>query len=68
MKPADPIEVSRILNCLSSHAGWNTTTDKATARAVLESEWVFCNGDMRDIRVKHLGVDVCKVYSEERPL
>ncbi len=64
---ADSLEVSRILGNLSSMPGWNTTTDKATAKKVLESEWVFCNGDMRDIRVKHLGLGVYKIFSEEKP-
>lgn len=68
MKKECIVEVNRILNNLSSFALSNTTCDKATAKAVLEHEYVFCRGDMRDIRVKHLGVGVYKVYSEQRPL
>lgn len=63
MKSADPSEVSRHLGNLSSIPGWNLTTDRATARAVLEHEWVFCRGDRRDIRVTHLGLGVYKVYT-----
>lgn len=63
----NPREVSRLLNCLSGIPLFTTTTDKATARKVLESEFVFCNGLMRDIKVKHLGVGVYKLYSKERP-
>ena len=60
-------EVSRLLNCLSGMALFTTTTDKTTARKVLESEFVFCNGLIRNIKVKHLGVGIYKLYSEERP-
>ncbi len=71
MKPAlvpDAAEVTRIFHNLCVMPSWSTTTNRATAKRVLESEWVFCNGDMRDIRVKHLGLGVYKVYSEPRPL
>lgn len=65
---ANDTEVSRCLHNFSVFAGWNTTTDKATAKKLLESEWVFCNGDMRDIRTKHLGLGIYRVYTEQRPL
>ena len=60
-------EAARILENLSSMAGFNTTTDKATARAVIEHQWIFCHGEIRDIRTKHLGVGVYKIFSEGRP-
>ena len=68
MKGVDETEVSRHLNHASVMPGWNATMNRATAKRLLESEWVFCNGDMRDIRVKHLGLGVYKVYTEQRPL
>ena len=67
-KPADPAEVSRWLHNLASFPGWSGTTDRATAKALLESEWLFCHGDMRDIRVKHMGLGVYRVWTEARPL
>jgi hypothetical protein len=59
-------EVARHLSNLSSVPGWNLTTDKVTARALLAHEWVFCQGDMRDICVRHLGLGVYKVWTEPR--
>ncbi len=64
----DSTEVTRWLHNLSVNPGWNGTTNKAVARALLETEWVFCNGDIRDIRVKSLGLGVYKVWTETRPL
>lgn len=54
----------RVLSNLASMPAYNTTTDKATAKSLLESESVFCNGDLRRIRVKSLGLGVYKVWSE----
>ena len=56
-------EYQRILSNLSSMALFNTTTDKVTARKVLESEFVICQGVIRFIQVKHLGLGVYKVYT-----
>jgi hypothetical protein len=64
----DDSEVTRYLHNFSVCPGWNGTVSKAIAKRLLESEWVFCNGDMRDIRAKHLGCGVYKVYTEQRPL
>lgn len=57
-------DARRILGNLASVPTYNTTTDKATAKSLSES--VFCNleGDLRRIRVKSLGLDVYKVWSE----
>ena len=63
---ADAAKVHDILCTMSSLPLWNTTTDKATAKAVLETEFVFCYGEIRDIRVKHLGIGVYKVFTELR--
>jgi len=60
-------EVSRHLHNFSVNPGWTSTTSKDVAKGLLESEWVFCNGRMRDIRAKHLGLGVYKVFTEERP-
>ena len=65
-KTADAQEVSRTLHNLSVYRDWNTTVDRATAKALLEYEWVFCNGYMRDIRVKHLGLGVYKVFTSAK--
>lgn len=67
-KSVDLAEVSRHLHNFSTMPDWSFTTNRATAKKMLESEWVFCNGDMRDIKVKHLGLGVYKVYTEQRPL
>jgi hypothetical protein len=60
-------EVTRFLHNFSTCPGWNGTVDKPTAKKLLESEWVFCNGTMRDIRAKHLGLGVYKVFTEPKP-
>lgn len=65
---AESAEVTRWLNNLSVMPSWNGTTSKAVAKSLLEPEWVFCNGDIRDVRVKHLGLGVYKVWTEQRPL
>lgn len=57
-------EYQRILNNLSSVPEYHITTDKITAKKLLESESVFCNGDLRNIKVKHLGLGVYKVFSK----
>jgi len=57
-------EVHRILCNLSSMPGFHTTTNRATAAAVVGHETVFCNGDLRNIRLKSLGAGVYKIYSE----
>ncbi len=67
MTPADSAEVTRHLHNLSVIPGWNTTTTKEIATELLKSEWVFCNGYMRDIVVKHLGLGVYRVSSTPRP-
>ena len=64
----DAAEVTRTLHNMAVMPGWNTTANRAVARRLLESEWLFCNGDIRDIRVTHLGLGVYKVYTEARPL
>lgn len=63
---ADTAEVSRYLNNFSVMPDWNGTVNKATAKALLYHEWVFCNGIIRDIRSKHLGCGVYKVFTIER--
>jgi len=68
LSPEDAAEVSRFQHNLASMPGWNGTTNRAVAKALLETEWLFCRGDIRDIRVKHLGLGVYKVYTEIRPL
>lgn len=68
MKTENESEITRHLHNFSVMPGWNSTANKEVARKLLESEWVFCNGDMRDIRVKHMGLGVYKVYTEQRPL
>jgi hypothetical protein len=63
---ANDSEVSRYLNNFSVIPGWNGTVDRATAKKLLMSEFVFCNGDVRGIRAKHIGCGVYKVYTEMR--
>ena len=67
MKLVNKDDVRRFLGNASTNPNWNTTTDKATAKKVLEHEWVFCNGLIRDICVKYLGLGVYKIYTQERP-
>jgi hypothetical protein len=57
-------EYSRHLNNLSVCPDWNTTVDKTMAKALLESDFVFCNGLIRYIRSKHLGCGVYRIYTE----
>lgn len=64
----DPKEVARYLHNFSSMPSWNGTVNQATARELLKHECVFCRGDIRDIRTKHLGLGVYKVYTEPKPL
>lgn len=66
MSTIEEQEVSRILNCLSGIAAFTTTTSKAIAKRLLEFEFVFCYGDIRDIKVKALGLGVYKIYSTKR--
>lgn len=69
----DPTEVTRQqeahrhMHNLCSMATYSATMDKATAKQLLQVEWVFCHGEARNIKVKHLGLGVYKVYSEPRP-
>jgi hypothetical protein len=65
-KPFDQAEYEYCLRGLSSMPAWNTTTTKEVARKLLKSELIVCNGDIRDVKVKHLGLGVYKVYSEAR--
>ena len=58
-------EHHRILSNLSSMADFNTTTDKATARKILESEFVICQGVIRFIQVERLGLGVYKIYTRK---
>lgn len=60
-------EVNRWLHNLAVMPGWNGTTNKAVAKKLLESEWLFCNGSVRTIRVKPLGLGVYKVFTEALP-
>lgn len=55
-----------ILNSLAS--GLTTTTDKKTLKSLLESTggWMMVQGYGCDIRSKHLGVGVYKVWTEVR--
>lgn len=62
----DELEYSRLLNNLSSMPGFNGTTNRKVAKKLLENEWVFCNGDIREIRVKNLGLGVYKFWSEQK--
>ena len=59
-------EVSRILGNMSTCPGFTTTTDRATAKRVLESDFVFCQGELCDITVKHRGLGVYAVSAVKR--
>lgn len=59
-------EVHRLLNVFSSFASATSTVGPDVAEALLKQEFVFCHGDIRDIRTKHLGLRVYKVYTEAR--
>lgn len=56
-------EVHRIMSFLCSMAAATSTTDRKTAKEILMSETLFCNGELREIKVKHLGVGVYKVFT-----
>ena len=68
MKTTDEAEINRHITNFSVAERYSVIGTKAVAKRLLETEFVFCNGDMRDIRVKHLGLGVYKVYTEQRPL
>ena len=52
------------LNNLASSPLYAATTDKKTAKALLEHDTVFCRGDLRRIMVKHRGLGVYSVFTE----
>ncbi len=60
---SDIANLQTYMNNMASMPSWSTTTDRATAQALLKYEWIFCRSDRRDIRVKHLGLGVYKVYT-----
>lgn len=64
-KQADPARVSQIINFLCGMPGGHTTDNLATAKAVLEHDTIFCNGLLRQIRTKHLGCGVYRIFTEE---
>lgn len=61
----DQSEVSRILSNLSSMPGHTTTGNKALAAELVGHDFLFCNGELRYIRAKHLGAGVYRIYTEE---
>ena len=63
-KQIDVVEEMRILSNLGSMPGHTTTVDRAMAKALVFHETVFCGGYLRNIRAKHLGVGVYKIYTE----
>lgn len=58
-------EVSRILSNLCSMRGYNATCDKKVAQELVSSSPVFCLGELREIRAKHIGVGVYRVTTEK---
>jgi hypothetical protein len=59
-------EIHRILGNLASMPGYTCTTDKNTARAVLEHETVFCCGYLCDIMVKSRGLGIYNVFAKKQ--
>lgn len=66
LTPTESAEVNHLIQFFSGFAIGTTTTTKRIAHGLLQHEFVFCRGDMRDFRVKHLGVGVYKVWTEAR--
>ena len=58
-------EFTRILGNLARVENYTTTTDKDTARRLIVTDNVFCNGDLRDIQVKSKGLGVYKISSKQ---
>lgn len=57
-------EYRTTLNNLSMQPNFSTITrNKELVRKLLEDEYVFCNGDMRDIKVKKLGLGLYKIFT-----
>lgn len=47
--------------------GWNGTASKPIAKQLLETDFVFCNGDIRDIVVRDRGLGVYHISTKPRP-
>lgn len=62
-------ETERVYGFLSGMAAGHSTLETKQVRALLSHTggWLFCNGHMRDICSKHLGVGVHKVWTERQP-
>lgn len=60
-------EYRRIMHNACSMPGFNTTTTKLVAKALLLQDWVFCNGDARSFVVKNKGLGVYHISAQQKP-
>jgi hypothetical protein len=58
-------ELIRIKHNLSSFPEFKTTTTKNVAKELLLSNPIFCRGDFRKAKAKHIGLGVYEVSSCE---
>ena len=59
-------EYNRILHNACSMPGFNTTTTKPVAKALLLEDWIFCNGDARSFVVKNKGLGVYHISTQQK--
>jgi len=57
-------EHNRMAECLASSATWNTETTRRHAKEFLERGVYFCNGELRRVVVKSLGLGVYHLSSK----
>lgn len=50
LSPTDKEEYDRVLWNLASLPSFTTTTSRAVAKELLKQEWLFCRGDIYDLR------------------
>ncbi len=58
-------EKNTILRGLCSVPNFWTTTDKKTAKEILEHGFLFCQGHMVWPKIEHLGLGVYKIWAEK---
>lgn len=56
----------RSLHNFAVMPGWNITCNRKVANALVNHDWCFCQGDIREIRCESIGAGVYKVFTKAK--